>query len=145
MKVKSEKSCGAVIYTKDNDKIKYLLVLEPNGVWGFPKGHVEKNETEVETALREIREETGLHVELNTEFKEVENYSFQMKDSPRINKQVIYFLGEYSDQIPVVARPEISDIKTAELKTALRTLHFANKKEILKKADAFIKQQSNNI
>jgi tRNA nucleotidyltransferase (CCA-adding enzyme) len=53
------KKCGIICY--DTDAKKYLLV---HGVkshkWGFPKGHMEKGETEEETALREFREETGI-------------------------------------------------------------------------------------
>lgn len=139
MKVKREKSCGAVIYTREDGILKYVLVLEPNGVWGFPKGHVEKGETETDTALREIREETGLQVVLNENFRETENYSFQIKGNPVVQKQVIYFLAEFTDQSPVAFKPEISDILLADYNTALDTLYFANKKAILKKADAFIR------
>ena len=54
--MKYEKSCGAVVYTKINDTIKYVLVQQLEGFWGFPKGHIEGNETEEENALREIYE-----------------------------------------------------------------------------------------
>ena len=59
--MKHEKSCGAVII-KNN---KVLVLQQVAGHWGFPKGHVEKGETEVETAIREIKEETNLDVEIN--------------------------------------------------------------------------------
>ena len=58
-----EKSCGAVVFTRENGQVKYLLVANLEGIYGFPKGHVEAGETEVETALREVREETGLTIE----------------------------------------------------------------------------------
>ena len=56
-----EKSCGCII-TKDN---KVLLIKQTKGHWGFPKRHVEKNETEIETAIREVKEETNLDVEVD--------------------------------------------------------------------------------
>ena len=55
-----EKSCGAIVYTIENGEIKYLIVEEASGSHSFPKGHMENEETEEETALREIREETNL-------------------------------------------------------------------------------------
>ena len=59
-----EKSCGAIVYTVEDGDIKYLLVEEMSGCHSFPKGHMENDETEEETALREIKEETNLEVEL---------------------------------------------------------------------------------
>ena len=58
--MKKEKSCGAIVY-REKDGVEILLIKHKNGGhWAFPKGHVENKETEEETALREIREETGL-------------------------------------------------------------------------------------
>ena len=58
--MKKEKSCGAVVYRETGEQIEILLIRHKNGGhWAFPKGHVEKKETEEDTALREIREETG--------------------------------------------------------------------------------------
>ena len=59
--LKKEKSCGCVII--ENDKV--LLIKQIQGNWGFPKGHMEVGETEVETAIREVKEETNLDVEIN--------------------------------------------------------------------------------
>ena len=59
--MKQEKSCGAIILRKQNKTIETLLVKHTKGHWAFAKGHVEENETEEETALREIKEETGLN------------------------------------------------------------------------------------
>ena len=59
-----EKSCGAVIFTRDEEDLKFVLIKNLEGSYGFPKGHVEDNETEEETALREVKEEVGLDVEI---------------------------------------------------------------------------------
>ena len=56
-----EKSCGGIIFYKTKQNTKILLVKNNNGrYWSFPKGHIEEGETEQETAIREIKEETGL-------------------------------------------------------------------------------------
>ena len=57
-----EKSCGAVVFTIQNHKIMYVIVQSKEGYYGFPKGHMEYEETEIETALREVFEETGLAI-----------------------------------------------------------------------------------
>ena len=62
-----EKSCGAIVYRKFHGNIELLLIKNQNGGhWSFPKGHVEGTETEEETAVREIMEETGIQVALDT-------------------------------------------------------------------------------
>ena len=65
--MKYEKSCGAIVL--DGGKI--LVIQQAEGHWGFPKGHVEAGETEVQTAIREIKEETNYDVEVNENFRYV--------------------------------------------------------------------------
>ena len=67
--MKYEKSCGAIVYRKSRDRIELLLIQNRyGGDWSFPKGHVEGEETEVQTALREVKEETGLDIQLEDGF-----------------------------------------------------------------------------
>lgn len=76
--IRNEKSCGAVIFHKFEDGYKVLVLnFQHNELnfWGFPKGHVEKNETEIETAMREIKEESGLNVKIIPEFRATTKFS----------------------------------------------------------------------
>ncbi|MCR1808922.1 bis(5'-nucleosyl)-tetraphosphatase [Haploplasma modicum] len=59
-----EYSCGALVYHYINDEIHYLIIKQKNGNYGFPKGHMEENETKVETAKREVLEETGVEIDI---------------------------------------------------------------------------------
>ena len=71
-----EKSCGIVLfYSEDFLLIQYSVKLGEKGHWDFPKGHIEGNETELETATRELEEETSIkNVELITEIDEITTY-----------------------------------------------------------------------
>ena len=74
--MRTEKSCGAVVFREKDYKKQILLIRHVNGGhWAFPKGHVEKGETEEQTALREILEETGLDVILDNRYRQVVSYS----------------------------------------------------------------------
>ena len=101
--MKYEKSCGAVII-KDN---KVLLIKHNLGHWGFPKGHVENNETEVETAIREVKEETNVDIVIDN------NNRYVIRYSPKagIEKDVVFFIGRaISDDI----RPQLKEISKVE-------------------------------
>ena len=75
---KHEISSGAVVYSyfEDIADVKFLLVKNKNGHhWSFPKGHIEIGETIKDTALREIEEETGLKVKIQTNDVAINTYS----------------------------------------------------------------------
>ncbi|MCL2775800.1 MAG: GrpB family protein [Oscillospiraceae bacterium] len=126
-----EKSCGAVVYTKDENSIKFLLIKSTSNRIGFPKGHIEKGETETDTAVREIYEETSLNVVLYTDFKEEYNYTI----NGYIRKKVIYFLAEFNvkDKYKILDK-EITEQWLLPFEEAYRMLRFNQDKDILKRA-----------
>ena len=86
--MKKEKSCGAVVIKKENDGIKFLIIRQHDDCWHFPKGHVEEGETEEETAIREIKEETNIDVEIDNGFRKVITYS----PKAGVMKDVVVFI-----------------------------------------------------
>lgn len=124
--MKYEKSCGAIII--DGDKI--LILQQAAGHWGFPKGHVENNETEVETAIREIKEETNLDVEINENYRYSETYS----PAEGIEKNVIYFIAKNKGGIIKPQEEEVKKIEWLTYEEALERLTFEKSKELLKNA-----------
>ena len=107
-----EKSCGAVIFTRMNNEIKYLLIRNLTGIYGFPKGHVEQGETEEQTALREVFEEVGLAVKLVPGFRSEDEHPIPQKENTM--KQIVYFLGEYSNQELTYQKEELTDTDFAD-------------------------------
>ena len=102
--MKYEKSCGVIIFTRENNEIKFVIIKSINGFYGFPKGHVEIGETETQTALREVCEEVGLKPDLIKGFRETVEYYIPSAD---VQKQVVYFLGEYKNQDIVFQKEEL--------------------------------------
>lgn len=126
-----EKSCGGIVYRKHSGSTEILLIQSlSGGHWTFPKGHVEAGETETETAMREILEETGIEADIDTSFRETETYS----PKEGVLKDVVYFLAEArtADLIPQAS--EVADIKWVALDKAGQELTYENDRRILNKA-----------
>ena len=107
-----EKSCGVLPYSVTDRQRKFLLVFETySQCWSLPKGHIEAGETDVQTALRELFEETGLTARLDT--TRVASIAYPISSFAR--KQVDFFLGEV-DGTPRTRAGEIERYKwvTAE-------------------------------
>ena len=129
-----EKSCGAVLYTEDEGVRKYILITNISGHIGFPKGHIEYGETEKQTALREIYEETGVHTAIIDGFREFYNYRI----NNFIRKKAIYFLASFHPKDVRMSIMEISEYRLLPYEEALEALNFRHDKRILEKAEEFI-------
>lgn len=137
--MKKEKSCGAVVYRKGDSGLEILLIKHKNGGhWAFPKGHVEKKETETETALREIREETGLKVKLDTGFREMVTYS----PKPNVMKDVIYFAAKAKEDDARPQPEEVLEICWKVPEEALELVTYATDREILQAFLTYREQRS---
>lgn len=144
--INEEISAGAVIYKKmDNDILFLLVYSKRNKEWGFAKGHIEADETEIEAALREIREETGIiNISFIENFKVTDSYKIKgtlpsTKDRI-ITKKVIYYLCYTNKDFTYKTDDEIGNCKWATCKEALSLLKYDKQKEILNKANKFIKE-----
>ena len=136
-----EKSCGAVVYTIVNNKIMYLLIQNLSGIYGFPKGHMENNETEIETALREVYEEVGIKVELIDGFKTLDEHLIPQRKNTL--KKIVYFLGKYENQEIKTQKEEILNALLVDFETALSLFQFESSKRILKQANDYLMEKNN--
>ncbi|MEG0614305.1 MAG: NUDIX domain-containing protein [Oscillospiraceae bacterium] len=131
-----EKSCGAIVYRKSHGNIEILLIKHVNsGHWSFPKGHVEGGETETETALREIKEETGIDVIIDPSFRETVSY-FPKKDTQKL---VVYFIARAKNFEFTPQEEEIAEIRWVDVGHATTVLTYENDKTIVNKAKHAIK------
>ena len=136
--LRKEKSCGALVYRIKNGELELLLLKHRfGGHWSFPKGHVEEGETEVETALREVHEETGLTIQLEDGFRQ----SVEYYPRPNIRKQVVYFLGYADDDRTRRQEEEISEIRWVPLKSAHREVTFRHDKNLINHAKKFLRRK----
>lgn len=130
-----ESSSGAVVYRKIGKEIRYLLIKNKRSShWGFPKGHLEKGESNKDAALREVLEETGIHLKIHDGFESVSKYMVR----GRIDKRVSIFVGTTDDVTTVIQEAEIEEYIWLTYNKALPLLKFENDKVILKKAHNFL-------
>lgn len=122
--MKQEKSCGCIII---NDKKEVLLVHHNKGHWDFPKGHVEEGETEVQTAIREVKEETNIDVEVNEKYRYVTQYS----PKEDVMKEVVFFLAKNTNDKRNAQLEEVSEVKWFNFEEAIEKITYNTSKEIL--------------
>lgn len=131
-----EKSCGAIVYRKINEDIEFLAIKSnsTDGYWGFPKGHVEEDETEEETCKREVFEETGLTIVIHNGFKIYDKYEL----SESLHKDVVYFIACVTNQVVVLKEDEVIEYKWASFSETYNLLTYDSTKNILVKAKKFL-------
>ena len=124
--MKKEKSCGCIIL---NNKNQILLILQNAGHWGLPKGHVEEGETEEQTAIREVKEETNVDVIVDT------NLRYRMVYNPKedVEKEVIYFIAKITSNDCKPQLEEVQEMKWLDIDNAINTITYENSKDLLKK------------
>ena len=136
-----EKSCGIVLFYSEE----FLLIqhsTESNkikGHWDFPKGHIENNETELETAIRELQEETGID-----DFRLIDNFRHKItysvnRNNKVIPKEVIFFLAESSTK-SVKLSSEHQNYIWLNFDLAHDRLTYNNAKEVLAKAKTYLEK-----
>lgn len=134
-----ERSAGAVVYREAAGVRRYLL-LQNAGRWDFPKGGVEKGESELQTAIREVKEETGLEVRLVPGFRKVIEY-FYRRGGKNIHKQVAYHLA-IADHERVKISFEHQSYGWFPYEEAVERASYDNSKVTLTAAEQFIRGPS---
>lgn len=121
-----EKACGCIII-KDE---KVLLIRQISGAWGFPKGHVEHEESEVETAIREVKEETNIDVKID----EKKRYTMEYVTDKGLNKEVVIFMAKPISNDLKIQENELIDAQWMSYSDALATVSYDNTRDLLLQA-----------
>ncbi len=135
---KYEKTSGAVLYTEKDGGRRYLLVKTKSGHIGFPKGHVEYGETEKESALREILEETGIKAELTGDFRQ--EYTFTTLENSI--KTGAFYLARYDYKTADLQEAEIDEDYLLPYDEAYEKLNWEQDKAVLKAAEEYLTGES---
>lgn len=130
--MKREHASGVVVFYRDETgEIQFLMVQGYGNYWGFPKGHLEHNETHIETALRELQEETGItEIDIIPDLKFHETYIIRKKIKTSIEKFNTYFVGEVKVKKADRQKSEIKQLGWFSLEFA-KNLVVPDKKNIL--------------
>ena len=135
-----ERSAGAVVY-RESDNGRMYLLLQNAGRWDFPKGGVEKGESELQTVLREVKEETGLNeVKIVHGFRKVIEY-FYRRNGKNVHKQVVYLLAVTDDESVKISF-EHQGFGWFEYREALDKASYDNSKVTLAEAEKFVKHSA---
>jgi len=133
-----DKSCGVVLFNSD----KVLLLRHSSissrggGHWDFPKGHIDDGETEIQTALRELEEETGIaHVNVIDGFRDTITYTFS-GGQEQIGKEVVFFIATTKESKVTLSHEHI-DYSWLDFDSAFSRLTYDNARQVLRNAIEF--------
>lgn len=136
-----EKSCGIIPFREVDGEIRYLVIssaVTRREHWEFPKGGVEEGEREIETALRELWEETGVRkVRVLPGYREPIRYIYRRPEG-LVSKQVVYFVARVEDPTVKLREVEAKDYRWANYEEARKLLRHANARALLERCHAFI-------
>ena len=131
---KSEKSCGAIVFSEESGERRYLILHYEEGHWDLPKGHIEEGETEEETTRREIFEETGIsELEFIPGFRKAISYTFKRKGEP-VPKEAVFFLAKIHAN-EVYLSDEHTGYAWLPYKQAAKKVTYDNARQLLKDAE----------
>ena len=125
------KSCGFIVYKAENNENFYLIIKSHNGDVGFPKGHMEPGENELQTAIRELKEETGMDVDTIYDFRY--QIEYPLPRVPDAMKQTVYFLGKCASDDIIIQETEVASAEFVTYDKAIEKLTFKETKNMLKK------------
>jgi 8-oxo-dGTP pyrophosphatase MutT (NUDIX family) len=137
-------SFGIIPFREVDGIREYLLIFQKEGHWAFPKGHKENDETDIEAALRECREEVGIDkVELIEADPIIDRYQFFF-NGQTIHRKVSLYLGRVLEDTVTIQKEEINDYAWLPYKEALDRLTYSESKEVLRLAEELLNNLKTN-
>lgn len=142
MKSIQQRSSGGVVYRGAGKEVEIVLIyLKSRNVWSLPKGAIERGESQGETALREVEEETGLRAKIVQRIGGI-SYTFFIKDrDSRCFKNVDYYLMEFIEGSTDDHDSEVDEVGWFPIDEALEKVIYKGDREIIKKAREILLSQ----
>ncbi|OGY46153.1 MAG: hypothetical protein A3J62_00610 [Candidatus Buchananbacteria bacterium RIFCSPHIGHO2_02_FULL_38_8] len=144
-----EKTIGIITFKREGKSIKYLLLHHGGEYWNFPKGRQELGEDELTSALRELKEETGIvSVDIIEGFYDEYDYDFdsEIKDGikEKVYKHAVFFLGEVKEEVVKISDEHL-DYGWFDFETALKRMFYQEGQNLLKRAHQFLLKQQDFV
>ena len=137
--IKKQISSGGVIFRKSDNSIEVALIaVRGRKAWCLPKGLIDKNEAPPATALREVREEAGLHGEIIEKIGHISYWYFINEDRVKVHKMVHFFLLKYIKGDTEDHDHEVDEARWFQIDEAIETLSYRSEKQIVQKAKGMI-------
>jgi 8-oxo-dGTP pyrophosphatase MutT (NUDIX family) len=125
-----------VVYRRSDEGVELVLAARRTRrgdlAWGLPKGLVEPDETREQTAVREVREETGLEADVEAPLGEIRY--FYVWEGVRVRKEVHFFLMRATGGDVSQHDHEMEDVRWFPLSIALRRATYKGEREVLQRA-----------
>jgi len=141
--VKRAQSAGGVVFRRDGDQPRILLLRHTSGKWMLPKGTIETGETPEAVALREVREETGISkVRVVADLGEERYYFFWRSEDTYYDKTVRYFLLEFQggEEASPQAEEGFVACEWVPLDEAIARIKYKETQEVVRRARAALVQ-----
>jgi 8-oxo-dGTP pyrophosphatase MutT (NUDIX family) len=136
MQTRSEISAGGVVYERKDDDVRVALAARRTRkgelVWGLPKGGIDEGESEVDAAIREVREETGLEAVVEEDLGQI-RYMY-VWEGVRVRKSVRFFLMQATGGDVSRHDDEMEDVRWFSLPSAIRRAAYRGEREVLERA-----------
>lgn len=140
-----EKSVGIIPLFREGHAYQVLLVQHQAGHWGFPKGHPHADESEQETACRELLEETAID---DYTFMDgvsfSESYTFTKKGENH-EKTVVYFLAWVNSKKVEIREEELKDYRWVSYSEAMDLITYAQSRDLLQEVDQYLRVEVDHL
>lgn len=136
MEVRLQVSAGGVIVRRGAADHIELCIIKPAGrsIWALPKGQVEAGETDEMTALREVREETGIEGVVEADLGTIDYWFYSRSDETRVHKMVHFFLMRATGGDPALHDHEVADAVWLTVDGALDRMTYPNERQVVRAA-----------
>lgn len=145
LSIKNEISAGGVVFRRHNSGLEVALTSREKGkIWCLPKGQVEQGESLEQTALREVREETGLQGNLIQKLDEIRYWYYSKWEKTRVSKLVHFYLMECLGGNTKDHDSEVDEVRWYPLEEAKQILSYKDERQVAEKAELILKGGENS-